>query len=503
MMVMASVMTLSCKGFLEPKSENEFVPTTVQALDEMLLYESYAKSTSNTNPFFDFLSDDTAVVRFSGSESNIITQVHLASLKALFSWQPDAYRVLEEDNVDESVYDAYSACYSRILGSNAVLDYIDTVEGKPDARNKLKAEALALRGFWYFNLVNIYGQPYNYDKTALGVPLHLVSKVSSTSIARNTVGEVYDQVLADLTESERLYMSLPQDLQWKADMRASLPFVQLLLSRVYLYMEEWELASSYADRVIQDGRFSLIQEASFPQDGTWMYFHSYANPEVIWPYGNASFFRDFMDPWMLDNTKGGKIAFVVADATLVKLFDEHDIRSRLYLMPDKRSAHYKAYSKLAVTGGDDIPDTSNRFARSLRLSEAYLNKAEAEAMLYHEGSGDEHKAEAVRLLNLLWSKRVSDLPETYLDDRSSAKLVESVRNERRRELCFEDHRWFDLRRYGMPRIVHTWMGDKNDNQITPYTLKAEDPMYTMQIPTSAMLRNDKLVQNPAGPVRVD
>ena len=205
---------------------------------------------------------------------------------------------------------------------------------------------------------------------------------------------------------------------------------------------------------------------------------------------------------MIDIGKGGKVAFVVADAGFVGLFDDNDIRKTHYLVPDKRSNNYKAFGKLALQGGDDSPDSNNKFARSMRLSEAYLNKAEAEAMMFMEGQGGEHKTEAVNLLKALWSKRIDEAPSSYLDDRTAAKLVMSVRNERRRELCFEDHRWFDLRRQGMPEMDHKWMGDQGDSQITTFKLAENDPMYTLQIPDNVMLRNDKLIQNPSGPIRV-
>lgn len=492
----------SCSDFLKPTSENEFVPTTIQDLDEMLLYETYAITLSSPNPFFDLMTDDAAVVRFGGTESNLLSSVRLASIKAIFTWQPNIYRVFEEDHLYESQYDSYSICYSKILGCNAVMDYIGTVEGKDEARHLLIAEALALRAFWYFHLVNIYGQPYTYNPDALGVPLHLQSKVSSVSIERNTVKEVYEQVLKDLHASEKEFMALPADKQWNPNLRVSLPFVHLLMSRVYLYMEDWQNSSIYAGKVIENPQFNLIDKSAFPTAGTYMYFHNYTNPEVIWPYGNSSLFSEFMDPYMIDIAKGGKVSFVVADESLLNLFDEKDIRKTHYFVPDKRSSNYKAFGKLALQGGDNSPDSNNKFARSLRLSEAYLNKAEAEAMMFLDGQGDEHKTEAINLLKALWRKRIDDIPSAYLDDRTAASLVKTVRNERRRELCFEDHRWFDLRRQGMPKINHKWIGDHSDSQITTYELTKNDPMYTLQIPENVMVRNDKLIQNPSGPIRV-
>lgn len=494
------ILVTSCEEFLKPQSENEFVPTTVQALDEMLLFETYNNATSSVVPFFDLISDDAAVVKFTSSENDLLSQVRLAPLKAMFTWQPDTYHTMEEARVYESVYDVYSGAYSRILGCNAVLDYIDTVEGDDEDRKQLSAEAHALRGLWYFHLVNTYGKPYYFDKNSLGVPLHLTSAVSSKSIPRNTVDEVYQQVLKDLKTAEELFTSISS--KWKKNMRVSLPFVELLLSRVYLYMEQWELSITYAEKVMQHTEFRLIESGEFPTS-EYMYFHGYTNPEVIWPYANAAEFTDFVDPYMLDRSKNGKVSFVIAASGLIELFDETDIRRSQYLVPDKRSSNYKCFGKLALTGSDLNPDNINHFARSFRLSEAYLNAAEAHAMLYMDGKGEVHKTKAIDLLNILWSKRLPAVPEDYLDDRSAARVVNTVRNERRRELCFEDHRWFDLRRYGMNEMTHTWMGDNTDSNVSVYTMRKNDPMYTMPIPAGVMLLNTQLIQNEVGPVRND
>ena len=81
----------------------------------------------------------------------------------------------------------------------------------------------------------------------------------------------------------------------------------------------------------------------------------------------------------------------------------------------------------------------------LRLSEVFLNKAEALAMLSRED-------EAMNLIEELRVKRMKQGSYTPLDKRTGEKLVQLVRDERRRELCFEGHRWFDLRRYAVNSI---------------------------------------------------
>lgn len=78
----------------------------------------------------------------------------------------------------------------------------------------------------------------------------------------------------------------------------------------------------------------------------------------------------------------------------------------------------------------------------LRTSEAYLNLAEAAAC-----AGDETTAQ--KALNDLREKRIKRevFDEAEVNGLSGENLVHFIREERRRELCLEGHRWFDLRRY--------------------------------------------------------
>lgn len=500
-LVLAALCSPSCSKFLEPKSENEFVPRTVESLDEVLLYETYRGSKSfSTIPFFSLISDDVAVAPFKSSEKDLLSSVHLSSLKAVYTWQPDMYYTLDADHVASNTYDMYSGGYARILGCNAVLDYIGTVEGKADKRTRLEAEARALRAYWYFYLVNIYGVPYGHDPDGLGVPLHLTATVSGATIGRSTVREVYAQVLEDLKAAEALFMSLPKESQWNRDTRVSLPFVQLLLSRVYLYMEDWENSILYADKVIDDPRFRLLNRGDFTP-GSYIEMHSYNCPEVIWPYGYIAEFTEYENPYMMVYSMGGRVAFVIASSDLFYLYSADDIRRSQYLVQDERSENKRAYGKIALRKNSVDPESNNTFARSFRLSEAYLNKAEAEAELFRSSGDASYRAAAIQTIGILRSNRIENTDNDQVDSRSADRLVNSIRNERRRELCFEDHRWFDLRRYGMPRITHIWYDGDDRSRYSAYALDVEDCQYTLPIPPTVMLLNTALVQNPLAPKR--
>ena len=85
----------------------------------------------------------------------------------------------------------------------------------------------------------------------------------------------------------------------------------------------------------------------------------------------------------------------------------------------------------------------------------------------------------------------NDSPVGY-NDRS--QLLDEVRKERRLELCYDEVRWFDLRRYGMPSISHKYKARKSAAWVT-YTLSAKDPLYTLPIPNADIQQNSKLEQN--------
>ena len=148
-----------------------------------------------------------------------------------------------------------------------------------------------------------------------------------------------------------------------------------------------------------------------------------------------------------------------------------------------------AYGKVNIGTTYYLPVTSvGTFGRCLRLSEAYLNYAEAMAML--GGNGDE---EATAALNTLLENRFDPEDFEEVEFESNAELVQFVRDERRRELCYEGHRWFDLRRWGMPVITHTW--HDSESQSSNYTLQEGDLLYTIPIPDEAIQSNASLVQN--------
>ena len=178
---------------------------------------------------------------------------------------------------------------------------------------------------------------------------------------------------------------------------------------------------------------------------------------------------------------------------MIESFEDGDLRKEKYIAKefnkDDKVFYEDSYTtfgkyKLSATGE---PSGSENFALSFRLGEAYLNLAEAAAHNNDEST-------ALSALKPLLAKRYE--PDKFVEPTglTGDALKTFIKNERRKELCFEGQRWFDLRRYGMPQIIHRW-----GEQV--YTLKQNDPSYTMPIPDAVLIKNKKLEQNPLAPKR--
>jgi tetratricopeptide (TPR) repeat protein len=147
----------------------------------------------------------------------------------------------------------WTESYAVINTVNNVLSGLNVV--KVQDRNRVEGEALFLRGLMYFDLVRFFAQQYKpgVPNTQLGVPLVLTPThgIDATSfVTRNTVDEIYTQVITDLTSAAT---KLPAD----NDVYASSGSANALLARVYLQKGDFAKARDAANAVIISGVFSL------------------------------------------------------------------------------------------------------------------------------------------------------------------------------------------------------------------------------------------------------
>ena len=491
----------SCSDFLEPRSNTQFIPEDVSALRELMIAEVYTLNIAMAGPLV-LLDDDVDGGEFIEGRTSAVE-----GPLAAFSWQPDMFEIFGAAGMSDQWFALWRDGYSRILGCNAVLDYVDDVNGLEETRNELKAQAFTMRAFNYLYIVKIFGAPYSYDKKALGVPLKLNSNIEESLMSRNTVKECYARIEKDLLEAERLYLTIPVEKRWRPDYKASLPMAQLLLSRVYLEMENWEQAHKYAEKVISDYAFRLkdLNEFVPTEDVPYYDFCNVNCPEQIFSYSRNGCLTVFPREGIPKNRWN-----YVASHGLLKCYSESDLRKDNYIIDEpgcKKEAPEgmpwdtlvrRPVGKYGVNSNRSVIESAQSVL-SLRVAEAYLNSMEAAAFLYKAGDAQMQTKAMERLEDLRYMRyRRKDYRKLSVFSDAEA-LISYIREERRRELCFEGHRWNDLRRYGMPEIKHRWNLD--GNQWVEYTLKEKDPAYTLPIPESTRTRNSSLVQNPLAPKR--
>lgn len=481
----------ACSDFLEPKSQTEYVPRTISALNELLIGEAYLNPATQNSAFFaynEILSDDWACtvedVSYTGNQNNYIIY------KPLFGWHPDMFRLLDSNN--RYNFNVWRDCYKLILGCNAVLDYLEEMDGSVEEKSYVRAQALALRAFYYFHLVNLFGEPYSHNKDALGVPLKLDSDMKADYPVRASVQMVYRQVVADLEKAEADFMTLRPDAQFVKDGRVTLPMVQLLKARVALFMEDYDTAITYAGKVIDNWGLQLLDLNSVVSNEAVPYYlyTSYDNPEALWLFTSSYDASRFSDE-IIHLDAAGKIPRKMFNASesLLASYDADDMRKDFFILKESPTvSNYIACAKIPVNV--DYSKLLSEFGRAFRLSEAYLMLVEA---LYHKG--DENAA--VNLLEVLRQKRYKntggDLYKVPVPSASGEALLNFIKAERRREMCFEGLRWFDLRRWGMDGFSRDWK--EEGEVVATFTMEKNDPAFTLPIPFDAIEKNPNLVQN--------
>ena len=163
-------------------------------------------------------------------------------------------------------YHIWRIHYQWILNANKILEGLETVPvatGEEDLYNQIKGEALCIRAFAHFDLVQLYAGRYKQGggNSQLGIPYRETSEVSE--MARHTVEEVYSKINADLNEATSLLAGIKaNDVNHYTEKVA-----WGLKARVALAMQDYANAANYAEKAIQlaeaDGN-KLMEGDQFP-----------------------------------------------------------------------------------------------------------------------------------------------------------------------------------------------------------------------------------------------
>lgn len=377
----------------------------------------------------------------------------------------------------------WTTAYDAIARANNVINAIGDDFSEPNITQQqidnIKAECLFIRAIGHFDMVRLYAQPYSYGSESLGIPVILETEIGLPE--RNTVQEVYSQVVTDLREAEEIID--PAYLRSGAnDERGfiSLEAIQALLARVYLYMENWQDAAGYATKVINSGKFQMYTAADYTtvENGGVFGLEAAKIPgevifEIYGSEGNSGHGNWDVIAYMLSPDGYGDVG---ASMDLVNLYEDGDIRANLFRThPDYGDALWS----LKYPGKYDGAafDLREENIPVLRLSEMYLIRAESMlkgAVVSGETALGDYNM--IRTNRGLAAASSVTIPEIY--------------TERRRELCFEGHELFDLARTERELVRTDFSGSMNQNVSFP------DYKWAAPIPLSEIDANENMEQNP-------
>lgn len=324
------------------------------------------------------------------------------------------------NNLD--VADIWQAAYNAILNANNVIN--SSVTGTPEA-DEFRGEALTLRALMYFELVKHFSPQYTVaGPSALGVPI-ILSYDPFKKPSRNTLGEVYEQIEADLNTA------IPLLTQQRSSGYISQAAAIALLARMHQFKGEWDEALAAAEDVINNSGYSLL---GYNQVQGYWASNTPRND------GLETLFEVVND--LVGNPANDQLSYfydqdgygdALAANSFYNLFATTDVRRSLFLTFSPVRGNVIVVNKFPNSTQPDKDEF-----KVLRMSEVYLIAAEA---ALRGSSNDEVLARTY--LNAVATER----DETFPGYTSSGDaLLEDILLERRKELAFEGHRYWDLAR---------------------------------------------------------
>ena len=356
------------------------------------------------------------------------------------------------DTQNSMIANFWKAAYKVINRTNTILGRIDGIEINTELANRYKLECKFIRALMYFNLVRVYGD----------VPLVLkeISISESYDILREPKENVYNQIIADLKEAQ----DLPVSYSTAEDGRATQGAAKALLANVYMTLHKYAEAETILAEIINSGRYSLLENTpgSLNIDGYKNVFSpvNHNSKEGIFEiqflkggYGEGSNYANNFAPENSGTNVvavGGTGGNNIPEMDIYNAYEEGDLRRDFSMSLgyyDNRKNNEWVESRY-VCKFMDVPyqnnDASNNYP-VIRYADVILMYAEA---LNQNGK----TAEACKYLNMTrrrgFGYQTAETSPVDLQTTDKAQFALMVEQERRVDLAFENHRWFDLIRTG-------------------------------------------------------
>ncbi|WP_188050010.1 RagB/SusD family nutrient uptake outer membrane protein [Flavobacterium sp. GP15] len=441
------ILLFSCESFIEVDlPQSQLTGTTV--------FEN--ASTANAA-----LSDIYAKLRESGVASGTTASATLL----LGSYADDMEFYGNNNNIEQfnkhtllasntMLTSFWNVSYAQIYATNALLEGVQNSTAiTGEDRNRLIGEALFIRAYIYFYMVNLFGD----------VPYIITTDYNQNAVAFKTPqAQVWQFISNDLVKAESL---LPKSYPTSERVRTNKAVVTAMLARVYLYIGNWTEAENHAVAVIDNPDYSWESnpELVFLKN----------SPSIIWSLhpGIAGLNTNDARTFAFSSGPPSKSTLSI---NLYNAFEPSDLRKTLWIKTviNDLNTWYQPYKYKKNT----VTPQAEEYTILFRLAEQYLIRAEARAHLGNiSGAQDD--------LNKIRNR--AGLNNTSANTPES--LLTAILNERRFEFFTEQgHRWLDLKRTGNAA-----------NALSPVKLGWKSTDILLPLPEKELILNNNLLpQNP-------
>lgn len=469
------VMLVSCDDFLDIEPQ--------QSVSDEVVYNSHEGVTNALYGAYERISGPQLYAGTSVFHSDLVANTN----DMLWAGTFVGYRQMNEKAMDPNeptITAKWIRTYDAINITNNVLENLEMV--REEDRTKIEGEALFIRGILYYELVRFYALPYvgGGANEHMGVPLVLTPTdgvSDADNVSRASVDAVYGQIVSDLGQAKSLLAEFTA--AGSNSGRATGSAAAAFLARVYMTMELWDDAAQEANFVVENfGGYDALHDTPFNAFNN----DEYTSEDVFMirqnATSNAGQNNDGIATFFASLEGLGRGDVNITDAHMER-YEEGDLRATFTDNPDIETIADLSTMFYIGVGSNDGQRMSSKWAKYdanipvVRLAEMILTRAEANFR-----AGTEVGATPLEDINAIRARAAVPAWDN-LD-------LESIWEERVRELSFEGRRLDDLRRF---RKTATPTGGPHAGE----TMQWDDPRLVLPIPQREIDTNPNLVQNEA------
>ena len=388
---------------------------------------------------------------------------------------------------------AWNIMYKVIVRASNIIDALPNIDDADQAQlDQIEGEARLARAIAHFDLVKAFAKAYLQSDPVsdLGVPI--VEHFAVAEPERNSIEEVYSFIMSEARAAKGLLAN--NGVSDAGSVFLTSGAAEAFLARVSLYMGNYDDAISYATSVIDHPAYELSRDSATYAD---LFLHDVGD-EIIFKIGltRLDFDGHYIGYNYYNNSQGAPNADYIPSDWIINLFDANDYRFDIAFKTEVTDHGWSwplvwKYPGNPLFYQSDITTNANMY-KVFRLSEMYLIRAEAFAEIGQFTI-------ALTDYNTLRSARIKNYTNENL---TGEVLKEAIWEERIRELCFEGHYYWDLKRKGMGfqrvPVTHPTEGvitnpgpSQSELQVDPLDLR-----WVWPIPDSELRANKNITPNP-------